>query len=40
MKYATNLNLDQNELQNAIAQNLTTEPASPKKGSIFLRYKC
>lgn len=35
MKYATNLNLDQNELQNAIAQNLTTEPTSPKKGQFF-----
>lgn len=35
MKVLTNLNLSQNELLNAVIQNLTTEPSSGKTGQIY-----
>lgn len=35
MIYLTNINLNQNELQNAIIQPLTTEPTTPKQGQIY-----
>lgn len=34
-KFLTNINLTQNELQNAVVQNLATAPATPKKGQIY-----
>lgn len=35
MKYLSNFDLCQNELQNAVLQNLATAPADPKTGQIF-----
>jgi hypothetical protein len=35
MKYLSNLNLNQNELQNVRLQNLATTPANPVEGQIF-----
>ena len=35
MIYLTNINLNQNELQNAVIQPLATAPASPKLGQIY-----
>lgn len=35
MKYLSNINLLQNELQNARIQNLATNPANPVKGQIY-----
>ena len=35
MQFLTNLNLNQNELQNAIMQPLSTPPASPKMGQVY-----
>lgn len=45
MKYLNNLNLVQNELQNAVLQNLAVAPASPKKGQVYFdtsanKFKC
>lgn len=34
-KYGTNLNLNKNELQNAVIQNLATHPSNPKEGQIY-----
>ncbi len=35
MDYFNNINLSQNELQNAVAQNLSAAPINPKKGQIY-----
>lgn len=35
MQFASNLNLNQNELQNVVIQNLTVAPANPKIGQVF-----
>ena len=35
MKFLTNLDLSQNEIQNAIIQPLVTAPANPKLGQIY-----
>lgn len=35
MNYLTNLNLNKNELQNAVIQPLSTAPANPKEGQIY-----
>lgn len=36
MLILTNMNLNQNELQNAVLQPLATAPASPKLGQIYV----
>ena len=35
MKYLSNINLTQNELQNAVIQNLATDPTGSKEGQIY-----
>lgn len=35
MKFGSNINLSQNELQNAVLQNLASEPSNPKKGQMY-----
>lgn len=34
-KYVTNIDLNKNELQNAVMQNLATHPSNPKEGLIY-----
>ena len=35
MDYFNNINLEQNELQNAVMQNLSAAPLNPKKGQLY-----
>ena len=35
MKYYANLNMNQNELQNAVIQNLPSAPSNPKPGQLY-----
>ena len=35
MNYLTNLNLNQNEIQNAVIQPLAVAPSNPKEGQIY-----
>ena len=35
MDYFNNINLEQNELQNAVVQNLSAAPINPKKGQFY-----
>ncbi|MDE6579231.1 MAG: hypothetical protein K2K41_01700, partial [Ruminiclostridium sp.] len=35
MDFFNNINLSQNELQNAVAQNLSAAPLNPKKGQLY-----
>ncbi len=35
MKFSTNINLQQNKIQNVVIDPLTTAPASPKEGQIY-----
>jgi hypothetical protein len=35
IKFVTNINLNQNELQNAVIQNLANAPGSPREGQVY-----